>query len=296
MHTLSPVCSHFGGGGALPPGITYTICAPLLKSFDRPGVLHLVAHETLNEEDLRVAAWGAETFADALKLSLGNLRLRTSLREQAVHDEMTELYNRRYFDEELTRELSRSQRTGEGMILAILDIDHFKKFNDSYGHEAGDEVLKKVADHLRRFVRAYDIACRIGGEELAIIMPRVALDEACARLDQLREEISHCTLLHNGAQLPPITVSVGVADLAAGAPDDLLHRADSALYAAKNGGRNRVTCWSAALETDAPASAGRHAPVASGAEKAAADVDGGGPAANPNPPAADAPHPAGTSA
>jgi diguanylate cyclase (GGDEF)-like protein len=261
VHVLSPVCSHFGDGGVLPPGIKHTICAPLLKSFDRPGVLHLVAHETLGDEDLRAAAWGAETFADALKLSLGNLRLRTSLREQAVHDEMTDLYNRRYFDEALNRELSRSQRTGEGLILAMLDIDHFKNFNDSFGHEAGDEVLKKVAEQLRHFVRAYDIACRVGGEELAILLPRAHIDEACARLDQLREEIGAAVLNYKGTQLPPVTVSIGVADLAAGSPDDLLRRADTALYAAKNGGRNRVMRWAESLETGAPASAGRREPA-----------------------------------
>ena len=254
LHVLSPVCGHFGGGPTLPPGIKHAICAPLLKSFDRPGVLHLIAHETMSEEDLRAAAWGAETFADALKLSLGNLRLRSSLREQAVHDEMTDLYNRRYFDEVLNRELSRSQRTGDGLILAILDIDHFKNFNDTFGHEAGDEVLKKVAEQLRRFVRAYDIACRVGGEELAIIMPRVHVEEAFMRLNQLREEISTCILMHNGTQLPAVTVSIGVADLATGSPDDLLRRADTALYAAKNSGRNRVMRWAAELDTSAPAS------------------------------------------
>jgi len=272
QHVLSPVCSHFGGDGALPPGIMATVCAPLLKSFDRPGVLHLVAHETMSEEDMQAAAWRAETFADALKLSLGNMRLRTSLRDQAVHDVMTELYNRRYFDEVLIRELSRSQRTGEGMILAILDIDHFKNFNDTYGHEAGDEVLKKVAEHMRHFVRAYDIACRIGGEELAIIMPRVHIDEAFMRLNQLREEIGACVLTYNGTQLPAVTVSVGVAELDSGTPDDLLRRADSAMYAAKNGGRNRVMRWSAELDAGSPASPEQNAkaaPAAAGSAPAA---------------------------
>lgn len=258
QHVLSPVCSHFGGDGALPSGIKYTICSPLLKSFDRPGVLHLVAYETMNEEELGAAAWRAETFADALKLSLGNLRLRTSLREQAVHDEMTELYNRRYFDEVLKRELSRSQRTGEGLILALLDIDHFKNFNDTFGHDAGDEVLKKVAEQLHHFARAYDIACRIGGEELAIIMPRAHIDEAFTRLSRLREKIGASVVLHKGVQLPAVTVSIGVADLASGSPDDLLRRADTALYAAKNGGRNRVMRWADELDNSGlPGSAGR---------------------------------------
>jgi len=257
-HALSPVCSHFGGGPALPADIKHAICAPLLKSFDRPGVLHLIAHETIDEEDLQAAAWGAETFADALKLSLGNLRLRTSLREQAVHDAMTELYNRRYFDEVLSRELSRSQRTGDGLILAILDIDHFKSFNDTFGHDAGDQVLKSVAEQLRGFVRAYDTACRVGGEELAIIMPRAHIDEACARLNRLREEIGARTLTHNGTPLPAVTVSIGVAELDSGSPDDLLRRADSALYAAKHGGRNRVQRWDPELEE---ASSGTFQPI-----------------------------------
>lgn len=245
---LAPVCGHFGGGPALPPGIAHTICAPLLVGFDRPGGLHLVARDVKSEDAVRNAAWGAETLADALKLSLANLRLRTSLRKQAVHDEMTELYNRRYFDEVLGRELSRSQRTGDGLILAIIDIDHFKDFNDTFGHEAGDKVLRAVAEKLRAFVRAYDIACRVGGEELAIIMPRVHIDEARARLERLRGDIHACVSTHNGAQLPAITVSVGVADLDSGSPDDLLHRADTALYAAKRGGRNRLVCWEPSLE------------------------------------------------
>jgi diguanylate cyclase (GGDEF)-like protein len=284
QHVLSPVCSHFGGNGALPPGIEHTICAPLLKSFDRPGVLHLVAHETLGEDALRAAGWRAETFADALKLSLGNLRLRTSLREQAVHDEMTDLFNRRYFDEALNRELSRSQRTGEGLILAMLDIDHFKNFNDNFGHEAGDEVLKKVAEQLRHFVRAYDIACRVGGEELAILMPRVHIDEAFARLNQLREEIGASMLSYNGTQLPPVTVSIGVADLDAGSPDDLLRRADTALYAAKNSGRNRVERWTADLVTDSPDAADHNEPAVpagpTGETKRTAPTDRSATAAN----------------
>lgn len=267
LHVLSPVCGHFGGGPSLPPGIKHAICAPLLKSFDRPGVLHLIAHEAMAEADLRAAAWAAETFADALKLSLGNLRLRTSLRDQAVHDEMTDLYNRRYFDEALSRELSRSERSGEGLILAILDIDHFKNFNDSFGHEAGDEVLRQVAGQLHRFVRAYDIACRIGGEELAIIMPRVHIDEASMRLNQLREEIGSGVLMHKGAELPAVTVSIGVADLASGSPDDLLRRADTALYAAKNSGRNRVLRWSAEMG-DLPGNSGRNETVPAEAESA----------------------------
>lgn len=248
---VSPVCGHFGGGSSLPPNIKHAICAPLLSTFDRRGALHLVTAEPVSEEELGSVTWGAEMFASALKLSLANLRLRASLQEQAVRDGMTDLYNRRHFDELLRREMSRSQRTREGLILALLDIDKFKNFNDTFGHEAGDKVIKAVADHLRRFARAYDVACRVGGEEFALVMPRVHVEEAGVRLNQLREQINTCSLMHGTAQLPPVSVSIGVAGLeleATATPDDLLRRADAAMYAAKHEGRNRVKCWNPALE------------------------------------------------
>ncbi|HEX6733909.1 MAG TPA: diguanylate cyclase [Azonexus sp.] len=246
--SVTPVCGHFGDGHELPVGIQHAICAPLLKSFDRPGALHLVALSAMNEEELRSIVWGAELFADALKLSLGNLRLRASLREQAVHDAMTDLFNRRYFDEVLEREVSRSNRTGEGLILAIIDIDHFKSFNDAFSHEAGDKVLRTVAEQLQDFVRSYDIACRVGGEELAVIMPRAHIEEGVARLDHLREEISNHRLSHNGVRLPAITVSIGVAELEGSTADHLMRRADAALYAAKHQGRNRVMRWDPTMD------------------------------------------------
>ncbi|MCG2578761.1 diguanylate cyclase [Dechloromonas sp. XY25] len=245
---LSPVCGHFGAGPTLPPGIQHAICAPLLKSFERPGVLHLIAHRKMNSDELSAITWGAELFADALKLSLGNLRLRASLREQAVHDVMTDLFNRRYFDEVLHREVSRSERTGEGLILGIIDIDHFKSFNDSFGHDAGDRVLRTVAEQLQDFVRAYDIACRVGGEELAVIMPRAHIEEGFARLDQLRQEIRGHRLTHNGVRLPAITVSIGIAELDGNSADSLLRRADAALYAAKHEGRDRVMRWDPSMD------------------------------------------------
>ncbi len=244
---LSLMCSHFVRCG-LNRRVRHAVCAPLPISEDRSGVLHLVSFEAMNEWELRRAGWAAEALADALKMSLANLRLRTSLRQQAVSDAMTGLYNRRYFDEMMRRELNRAQRTGESLVLAIIDIDDFKHFNDSFGHEAGDRVLRVVADEIRRFVRSYDIACRIGGEELAIIMPRVLVDEAGTRLEELRHQIGLLDVAHAGIRLPPISVSMGLAAMDADRPDDLQHRADMALYAAKRTGKNRIRCWEAALD------------------------------------------------
>ena len=245
---LSPVCGHFGGGPLLPAQIAHSICAPLTMPGERPGALHLVAREPTSDEEARTAAWGAEALADALKLSLANLHLRMSLREQAVRDWMTGLYNRRYFDEALQHELNRAERTGELLTMALMDIDHFKSFNDSFGHEAGDEVIKAVAAQLLSFVRSYDIGCRVGGEELAVLMPRAPLGEACMRMNQLREQIGSLKLHHEGVALPRITVSIGVADTHNIGGHDLVRRADMALYTAKQSGRNRVVQWTEDLD------------------------------------------------
>jgi diguanylate cyclase (GGDEF)-like protein len=110
-------------------------------------------------------------------------------------------------------------------------------------------VIKAVAKQLHDFVRSYDIACRVGGEELAVLLPRAHLQETCSRLDQLREQIGHLQIGHNGSSLPPVTVSIGVAAVGQGSGDDILRRADVALYAAKHGGRNRLMCWSPELES-----------------------------------------------
>lgn len=243
----NPVCRHYGDG-ELPDGVTQALCVPLVAPGGRPGALHLTSRDTLGEEQVRAAGWGAEAVAETLKLALGNLRLRLSLHEQAVRDWLTGLHNRRHFDEALQAEIDRARRGGEPLTLALLDIDHFKTFNDSFGHEAGDEVLKAVAAELRGFVRSYDLACRVGGEELALLMPRATIDESCARLDRLRERIAELSLHIGGVVLPSVTVSMGVAGLEDGASADLLHRADLALYAAKHGGRNRVARWEPTLE------------------------------------------------
>ncbi|MCC9000251.1 MAG: sensor domain-containing diguanylate cyclase, partial [Candidatus Contendobacter sp.] len=169
-------------------------------------------------------------------------RMQAALREQAIRDPLTGLFNRRYLDETLPRELSRCQRSGEPLAVAMLDLDHFKHFNDAYGHEAGDQVLKMVGLSLHQSLRASDMACRYGGEELTVVMPGSSLGDAWARLDTLRQIIRQLHLLYRGGELPTITVSIGVV---AAQPEEkdattLLGRADAALYQAKEQGRNRV--------------------------------------------------------
>lgn len=170
-------------------------------------------------------------------------RLQETLRERAIRDPLTGLFNRRYLDETLPRELSRCRRNGELLVVAMLDLDHFKRFNDTYGHEAGDAVLRAVGDLLGRSLRAGDLACRYGGEELTLILHGSTLEDAQLRLDSLRRAIRQTRMAYRGGELPAITVSIGVVMAVEAAEMDattLLSRADAALYQAKAQGRNRV--------------------------------------------------------
>lgn len=231
-------CAHVEGRPA------HSLCLPIAGLQGGPGVLQLSHADRLDAEPLRQAEARAAALVETLRLSLSNLQLRLSLQEQATRDWMTGLYNRRHFEELLPRELNRALRAAEPLALAMLDIDHFKSYNDRFGHEAGDEVIRCVARHLAEFGRPYDSRCRVGGEELCILMPRIAAGEARSRLEALRGQIAASPVHHAGRELPPVTVSIGVAEAAdGGGPAELMRRADLALYAAKRGGRDRIVVW-----------------------------------------------------
>jgi diguanylate cyclase (GGDEF)-like protein/PAS domain S-box-containing protein len=167
--------------------------------------------------------------------------LQTKLAEQAVRDPLTGLYNRRYLDETLEREVARARREGHPLSVVMLDVDHFKRLNDSYGHQAGDEVLKALGDLLRDDTRAEDVACRYGGEEFLVLLPSMPLDKACERAERWRAQLEKHTFVFGNFPLS-VTASFGVSSYPhhAKTPDDLTHAADSALYNAKHNGRNRV--------------------------------------------------------
>jgi len=180
--------------------------------------------------------------SESLKLALSNLTLREALRKQAIYDSLTGLFNRHYLDETLRLALRHRWLSGEPLVVAMLDLDRFKRFNDDYSHEAGDVVLRAVGELLRGTLRASDLACRYGGEEFTVVMPDSTLNDARIRLDTLRQAVMQLHLGYQDRDLPAITVSIGVAaaqpketDIAA-----LLGRADAALYQAKKEGRNRV--------------------------------------------------------
>ncbi len=173
--------------------------------------------------------------------------LREKLHEQAMHDKLTSLYNRHYVEEWFGLELRRAQRYGRPVSAVMLDIDHFKRFNDSFGHEAGDLVLRELAGALGRFARASDVASRYGGEEFLVLLPECPFDAALCKAEQLREEVAKLELQYDDRPLGPVSVSLGVAAFPDHAKEsgELLRCADEALYLAKQTGRNRVVAYSA---------------------------------------------------
>ncbi len=169
-------------------------------------------------------------------------QMQEALREQAIRDPLTGLFNRGYLDETLPRELHRCQRNGEPLAVAMLDLDHFKRFNDVHGHSAGDSVLRAVGALLNRSLRGGDIICRYGGEELTVVMPGLSLTVAEARLEKLRQAVMELRIPYQDGELPAITMSIGVAVAESMETDvtALLNRADIALYQAKAQGRNCI--------------------------------------------------------
>lgn len=164
------------------------------------------------------------------------------LREMAIHDHLTGLYQRRWFDELLSKEYIKTRRNKQPCSLAILDIDHFKRVNDTYGHQSGDKVLIDIAKAMQENVRASDHACRYGGEEFAIIMPETHSETAVGIAERLRSVIGQLTF-HLNETVLTVTISIGIVTIG-GAVDcsveDMVQKADTFLYQAKDEGRNRV--------------------------------------------------------
>ena len=224
------------------------ICLPLLAHGETLGTLCLQAPEAIaGEHDGgrrngdRIVFYSA--VAESLALAISNLRLRETLRYQAIRDQLTGLFNRRYLIETLERELHRAAARSQCLTVAMLDIDHFKRFNDTYGHTAGDAVLAKLGILLREWGSGEDILARYGGEEFVVILPETSAEKAFERLESLRQTIGTLTIEHRGQLLPPLTISGGIAGYPLHAVDHvaLINMADQALYVSKREGRNRLT-------------------------------------------------------
>jgi len=184
----------------------------------------------------------ARTFAEQTALALANLNMREVLRMQSVRDPLTGLYNRRYMEESLERELRRATRKNSSVGLMMLDVDHFKRFNDTFGHEAGDSVLRTLGNLFRTQFRGEDVVCRYGGEEFTIILPEASLETTCQRAEELREAAKKDVAQLGGQSLEPVSLSIGVSSFPTNGTtgEALLRAADAALYRAKEKGRDRV--------------------------------------------------------
>jgi diguanylate cyclase (GGDEF)-like protein len=224
------------------------ICAPVLGPSETIGLLHLRLARLDAQPGPREAELSDEraqitvTAAEYVALGLANLRLRTALQQQSIRDPLTGLFNRRFMEETLTREIRRAQRKRTSVCVLMLDIDHFKLFNDRHGHAVGDIVLREFSALLSAGIRGSDVAARYGGEEFTIVLPDISIVDARRKAEQLLERAKALRLTFNGSEVGAISASIGVALF----PDhgeqaeDLLRAADTALYAAKQNGRDRV--------------------------------------------------------
>ena len=233
------VCRHFRE----PPRGPY-LCLPLTAQGEMSGLLHLnVAPGGILSEELH---WQMLSFGDVVKLSLSNLKLRETLSEQAMRDQLTGLFNRHYLAETLPREIHRAQRNNTPLSMAMMDIDNFKSFNDTHGHDAGDLVLKELGVLLRDSLRAGDIACRYGGEEFLMVLPECDLCAAQTLLQQICSNMGRKTFVFQKHALPAVTMSVGLSQLDRdlSSQESIISAADDALYNAKRDGRNRIEIFS----------------------------------------------------
>lgn len=240
-HTCNPRCRHFAGVA----DDCATLCLPMVALGELIGVVVLFTDFTPGRtaptisEDTRYSMAAA---VEQISLALSNLQLREKLSSQAIRDPLTGMFNRRYFEETVERELRQANRKGAQAGVIMIDLDHFKRLNDTRGHDAGDAVLRRVGLLLQDCVRIEDIACRYGGEEFVLFLPDISIDQLVSRADQIREAVRDMQVRFHGDILQPISLSCGVAI----SPEhgtshaDLLESADRALYLAKKGGRDRV--------------------------------------------------------
>ncbi len=229
-------------------GADRVLCIPMVAQGDTIGVLQLRVvsspESKLLDENLQVTLERiASSAAGQIALSIASLKLREALKDQSIRDPLTGLYNRRFMHDFLERELLRARRTNRSFAVMFIDLDHFKRFNDSFGHAAGDFVLQSFTKVLMSHFRGSDIICRYGGEEFALVLPDSPLNDAQMRADELRTKLKKLAIRHRETALGPITCSIGIAEFPedGSTAEELLRVADKCLYEAKTQGRDRTT-------------------------------------------------------
>lgn len=238
---LNPLCEHTADSLEV-----CHLCLPMIAQGDSLGVLSIDDSSLCEceagargvQQKLRLA----ETLSEQIALAFANLQLRDTLKYQSLRDALTGLFNRRHMEESLDRELLRAARSQTPVTVLMIDIDHFKRFNDVYGHEAGDFLLRELGAMLRSQVRGGDISCRYGGEEFLLIMAETDVESGCHRAENLCEQVRGLQVRYHGETLRKITVSIGVAGFPVNGDSaaTIVNAADEALYRAKHEGRDRV--------------------------------------------------------
>jgi len=238
------LCGHITG-----PSDGQYLCVPMMDHDEAIGILHLNHTAPEQEQQKSTGKMCSEhktqlalAVADHIALALSNLRMRETLHQQAIRDMLTGLFNRRYMEESLARELSRAEREKKPVGVIMFDIDHFKDFNDLFGHAGGDALLRKLGAFLNNHTRRGDIVSRYGGEEFVYVLPGASLEETRLRAEDLRQGVTELRVFHLGEPLGKITISFGVAVFPEHGltSEAILKSADTALYRAKNEGRDRV--------------------------------------------------------
>ena len=184
-------------------------------------------------------------------LAVATLNLRAKLENQSIRDSLTGLFNRHFMQISLEREMARARRRKQIMAVLMLDADHFKRFNDTQGHAAGDAVLKAFSEIIRSNIRSEDIACRYGGEEFTIILPDTTVKGACDRAESILSAIANLKLTTEQHSFDGFSISIGIAFFPGDGvtAEELLKHADSALYDAKHNGRNQVRLYERAFSS-----------------------------------------------
>lgn len=233
-------CRHVDAG--IPGG---AFCVPMVAQGDALGILHVqdrTSEHQLGDELLERQRELATSVAEHVSLALANLKLRESLRNQSIRDPLTGLFNRRYMEESLDREIRRADRTERPVGVIMMDLDHFTQFNNTHGHQAGDALLRRLGELIGTKIRGGDLACRYGGEEFTLILPEAPAEVLLDRAEQIRQETKRLNVDLRDRSLGSVTVSLGVAiyPVHGRTADQVIQAADMALYRAKNGGRDRV--------------------------------------------------------
>ncbi|CAH7146411.1 Diguanylate cyclase [Vibrio chagasii] len=231
-----------------------TLCIPLTAHGNTIGIMHLYFGQGHIEID-PITEQLAFSVSEHLGLALANLSLQEKLRSQALSDPLTGLFNRRFFEQKLEEHSMNSATSEQPLSLLMLDLDHFKRFNDNFGHDAGDFVLKEISALLKQSVSEDEIACRLGGEELAVLLPHYTMQQATEFGQTLCDAVRSMHLEHKGLSLGQLGVSIGVATYPKPASDteSLVKMADNALYMAKDMGRSRVVNYDEYSRHKAPA-------------------------------------------